>query len=86
MILATSFVNVIPFCLGSDDVKKEMPISGTLQDLYITDINLHDTDTSSDVFQPVYYVTAIAYNGAGMQSVENVSNPIAVLPEDIPGV
>ena len=77
----------MPFCIfqGSDDIMKEIQYSGTQQDLYVTDIGLHDTDTSLDVFQPVYYVTVAAYNGAGLQSDEKISTPIAVLPEDVPG-
>ena len=70
---------------GSNDIKKEEEYDGTVQDLYLTGFNLQDTDTSLSNLVPVYYVTVVAYNGAGASSNEFVSSPIAVLPEDVPG-
>lgn len=69
---------------GYDDIKTDTEYSGTSQDIYLTDIHLQDTDTS--VWAPVYYVTVVAYNGAGERSDEHVSSPVVVLPEDVPGI
>ena len=72
------------YFLGYDDIKTDTEYSGTSQDIYLTDIHLQDTDTS--VWAPVYYVTVVAYNGAGERSDEHVSSPVVVLPEDVPGL
>ena len=70
---------------GSDDIKQEQVYDGKVQDIYLTGFNLDDTDISLHSPAPVYYVSVVAYNGAGVQSNEVVSSPIAVLAEDVPG-
>ena len=70
---------------GTDDIKQEQVYDGRVQDLYLTGFNLDDTDMSLHSPAPVYYATVVAYNGAGVQSNEFVSKPIAVIPADVPG-
>ncbi|CAH1258771.1 JAG1 [Branchiostoma lanceolatum] len=68
---------------GGYDIS-ELRSMGPAIDGYIEGIDLQLTDLNTNT--PVYYVTVLAKNGAGLLSQNLTSRPIKVVPGDRPGV
>ncbi|XP_063408918.1 uncharacterized protein LOC134692399 [Mytilus trossulus] len=68
---------------GGSDVKSWTDI-GLKSDMYIDGLSLDVSDINTKT--PVYYVSLVAINGAGLESPPAVSTPIVVVESDRPGI
>ncbi|XP_076086943.1 uncharacterized protein LOC143057517 [Mytilus galloprovincialis] len=78
-----SFKIAVGSTSGGSEVKSWTDI-GLKKDTYVDGLSLDVSDI--DTKTPVYYVSLVAINGAGLESSPVVSTPIVVVQSDKPGI